>query len=1002
MADLAGVRPGDVIESWSRDGVSGSLDSPLLLADLEFGQLTRGPVVLEGWRAGAPMRLEVSPDAIGLGVVLRPRWPAALLARYERGRELAERGRLEESAAAWRDAVARVDGLAGGPAAACWLLARIGVEWGLKGHLESSREAYDEATTCAESEDPRWVATILEWQGASESELGHPDVAAAALEVAVDLRDSHPASPVLASINAIHDLFAVHNARGQAADARDLAWLEWERAEREAPASLLLSRALQDVGLVHHLAGDLTLAESTFRRAAEVADAADPRSSTWARAQTVVGTMLTSRGDLAGGEELVRKTLERHRRYAPDSLQTAIAMLNVGWITAARGDTAESRRWAEAALRVATPLPGGRSVRAILLHNIAEDERREGRLDEAVAMFERALAEFKATSPGSYHVGVSEARLASALMERGDLAAAHAWLEAALEQLDRSLPRSLAKAEALVTMGDLGRREGDWDMAEEAFAIAIETLEDLGVESNPLLAQALQGVASARRMRGDSVGATRLLRRAVSILDAGRGMTGRSEEERSLFRSSFHGIYRDLIELLVEQGRVAEAFDVLEASRARSLLAMLASRDLWFGLDLPQSLERERRGLGAEYEGVKGRLAQVSREGPPSEARALQARLGDLRERRLQLDLQLRQSSPRLAEMRDPTTLDAAGVAARLDEGTLLIAYSTGTERTVVFTLGNSAGLEAAVIPAGENELRRRMAAWRRLAQTGPPAPGLHAEARGLYTLLLGPIAARVRGARRIVISADGPLQGLPFAALRDDRGFLVERTPIAFVPSGTVYAREAGGGAPANWEAPAAFGDPRYASGTFAPLMGSRREVAAVAAIFPSTRTYVGPRATEHAVEALERGPRFVHFAVHGVLDEKMPLDSALAFSAATKAGQPDNGMLHAWEVFERVRLDADLVTLSACDSAAGQQRAGEGVIGLTRAFQYAGARSVLASLWTVGDTFAGPFMKAFYAAWARGESKAEALRSAQIDAMRRGQRPWRWAAFQLYGADR
>jgi CHAT domain-containing protein len=264
-------------------------------------------------------------------------------------------------------------------------------------------------------------------------------------------------------------------------------------------------------------------------------------------------------------------------------------------------------------------------------------------------------------------------------------------------------------------------------------------------------------------------------------------------------------------------------------------------------------------------------------------------------------------------------------------------------------------------------------------------------------------MAGRLHDAQRVIISADGPLHALPFAALRDERGFLAERKALAFVPSGTVYAQQVGARASRAWGAPAAFGDPRYAAGTLAPLPGSRREVSAVAAAFPGTRTYVAERATEERVKALERDSRFVHFAVHGLVDERAPLDSALALStngASAKGG--DNGLLYAWEIFERVRLDADLVALSACDSASGADRRGEGIVGLTRAFVYAGARSVLASLWNVGDASSGPFMQAFYEAWSRGATKAEALRHAQVDAIRRGQRPLRWAGFQLYGDPR
>src|SRR6185503_1921431 len=91
----------------------------------------------------------------------------------------------------------------------------------------------------------------------------------------------------------------------------------------------------------------------------------------------------------------------------------------------------------------------------------------------------------------------------------------------------------------------------------------------------------------------------------------------------------------------------------------------------------------------------------------------------------------------------------------------------------------------------------------------------------------------------------------------------------------------------------------------------------------------------------------RRLHFACHGLLDARFPLDSALALAP----GGDDNGLLQAWEVIERVRVDADLVTLSACDTGLGRDMGGEGLVGLVRAFQYAGARSVLASLWEVSD---------------------------------------------------
>jgi CHAT domain-containing protein len=159
----------------------------------------------------------------------------------------------------------------------------------------------------------------------------------------------------------------------------------------------------------------------------------------------------------------------------------------------------------------------------------------------------------------------------------------------------------------------------------------------------------------------------------------------------------------------------------------------------------------------------------------------------------------------------------------------------------------------------------------------------------------------------------------------------------------------------------------------------------------------------------------RYVHFATHGLLDEQRPLSSALALTLVEPPEEGrDNGLLQAWEIFEQVRLSADLVTLSACDTGLGAQIRGEGIVGLTRAFQYAGARSVLASLWSVADDETAALMIHFYERLSAGLNKDEALRAAQIASIRGGMsagsrsgtpatsratRAFFWAAFQVYG---
>ena len=172
-------------------------------------------------------------------------------------------------------------------------------------------------------------------------------------------------------------------------------------------------------------------------------------------------------------------------------------------------------------------------------------------------------------------------------------------------------------------------------------------------------------------------------------------------------------------------------------------------------------------------------------------------------------------------------------------------------------------------------------------------------------------------------------------------------------------------------------------------PLPATKSEVAAIAELYRGKAdTYIGEAATEERAKGVSKDTTYLHFASHGLLDERFPLNSGLALTIPDemKEGQ-DNGILQAWEIFERVRIDADLVVLSACETGLGKEMGGEGLVGLTRAFQYAGARSVLASLWSVADETTAALMKRFYGYLKAGESKDAALRHAQLDLVRG---PW------------
>jgi CHAT domain-containing protein len=338
-------------------------------------------------------------------------------------------------------------------------------------------------------------------------------------------------------------------------------------------------------------------------------------------------------------------------------------------------------------------------------------------------------------------------------------------------------------------------------------------------------------------------------------------------------------------------------------------------------------------------------------------------------------------------------------------------------------------GLSVFTLAVSEGALRQRVETFRKAIAdtTSSGRKALPAQARELYDLLVRPAESRLAQAKRLMIIPDGPLHVLPFAALmRNEREYLVEWKSLHSIVSAAVYAelRKPHPRAHRAVNQVVAFGDPRYpnldktkpesvtdselrsavTNGlALTRLVFSREEVETIAATFPErTKSYVGADATEERAKSLGADVRYVHFAAHGLLDERFPLNSALALTIPEKWTEGHkNGLLQAWEIFDQVRLDADLVTLSACNTALGQEQNGEGLIGLSRAFLYAGARSVLASLWNVNDYRTATLMKRFYADLKQGKSKDEALRTAQVQLLhsRASSHPFYWAAFTLIG---
>jgi CHAT domain-containing protein len=305
---------------------------------------------------------------------------------------------------------------------------------------------------------------------------------------------------------------------------------------------------------------------------------------------------------------------------------------------------------------------------------------------------------------------------------------------------------------------------------------------------------------------------------------------------------------------------------------------------------------------------------------------------------------------------------------------------------------------------------------------------------------VLGPVHLPAR--RRLLIVPDGPLQYLPFAALsvaqngRRDAVPLVGLYELAMLPSASalVSLRKTAARRPQPANEVTVFADPVFeppgkpipasfssSSGSLRSreltralrdlqdsqwipnLPGSRNEALAIQLITGPARTrlVMGYEANREAIMASSVArQRIIHFATHGMMDTRHPEMSGLVLSMFNKRGEAQDGYLRLSDIYN-LKLSADLVVLSSCESALGKDLGSEGINGLPRAFLYAGARRVIASLWKVDDEATVTLMSAFYSRLQRGEDPAQALQGAQLALLKntRLSEPYYWAGFILEG---
>jgi len=800
--------------------------------------------------------------------------------------------------------------------------------------------------------------------------------------------------------------------------------------EKLAPGGAAAAKVLANLGIVAGNGGDSAKTEEYFHRSLAIQQELAPGSLGVASLLQNLGVVAMQRGDWVEAEELTHQALAIEEKLEPESLLTAESYTNLGRIAEAHQDVVRAEQYYRSVLAIQQKqIADGLSI-SKTLDSLGDVARLRNDWLQAKKYYRRSLWRREKLAPGSLDVAYSYGNLGLVAHTAGDFAKAEEYYNRALAIEEKLAPGSGDTAQNLAELGEVFRDRGELNKAETRYrqALAIEEKQSQTVE----YAEALAGLAEVMVRKRQFNEAAPLFGQALDALESQTAHLGGTEENRSQFRAQHADFYKEYVALLVNMGKPELAFHVLERSRARTFLEMLAERNLVFSADLPHEIQQERQQNFAAYDSIQSQIADLNPAKDSAQIQQLQTRLRDLQEEREQIAERVRKASPRLAALQYPRPLDITGARQALDAGTVLLSYSVGRRETILFAIRqgtNTPEISVFHLPLGEKALRKQVEVFRKSLQGWKTTDrtAFAVASTTLYKALLAPAETVVAPAERVLIVPDGALQVLPFGALLRDRDhYLIEWKPVHTVISATVYAelKSVTGEYESDPLQLVAFGAPKYPpldpthpqtirspelraaaerGFVLAPLPFSKDEVSGIAEFFPGhAQVFLGEQATEENAKSVDNSVRYLHFATHAMIDERFPLNSSLVLTIPKNPGMgEDNGLLQAWEIFEQVRINADLVTLSACETGLGKEVEGEGLIGLTRAFQYAGARSVLASLWSIPDASTADFMKRFYGHLKEGKSKDEALRQAQLEFLRQPQflRPFYWAAFSLNG---
>jgi CHAT domain-containing protein len=537
----------------------------------------------------------------------------------------------------------------------------------------------------------------------------------------------------------------------------------------------------------------------------------------------------------------------------------------------------------------------------------------------------------------------------------------------------------------LAGQANLAVSRKDWTRAADLYqqSIALSTqLRRVGALPN-----LNSGLARAYAELGRTDDALAASREAVRYVEDIRADLGDSDLRSGYFEGK-QGIYQQAVFLALQAQHPDEAFDLAERSRSRTFLDLLGNNTT-LSKGRTRALVDEEVRLRARLSEAQAR-AQEGAESPESDRARAQIEALD-RDYRAFLARVRKESLEQASLMAvEPVTLTE--IQGLLPAGVTLLEYLVGDSGGAVWVVDRELST-VVMLPGDRQSLIAEVRKFRTAIIKQAPIGDVQNQARALYRRLLEPARPEIRGTR-VVIVPHGVLHYLPFGALRSTNGrWLVQDLSLSTLPSASVlrYLADKGTGASSQT---LVVGNPDL--GAELALPWAEREARMVGQREPGSTVLVRGEATESQVKKLVGSAGMVHLATHGELSEDDPLSSAVLLVP----GSGEDGRLEVREVFA-LDLHARLVVLSACETGLGKLSRGDELVGLQRAFLYAGTPAVVTTLWKVDDRATFELVRSFYGRL-EGAGPVEALRQAQLETMRAFPHPYAWAAFGLTGLSR